>query len=173
MMIRYLAYLAIYIPVQLFAYLINYWLPSRAVMLDGPIDNNNGTGVEPRLTGRLKWAGTYDNSLWGDKNWKANNDYKSLEAMRAWLIRNSCYTFKRDKLGAPANNKVWLSIDGPTNLDYHTKTFGTLRIHRGDGYWQYKSVRPFMGKILVLNMGWLLDDPSQEKALFMCSPRLK
>lgn len=24
----------------------------------------------------------------------------------------------------------------------------------------------------MLNFGWLLDDPSQEKALFMCSPRL-
>jgi hypothetical protein len=48
-----------------------------------------------------------------------------------------------------------------------------MRIKRGDGYWQYKSVRPFLGRIIVLNMGWLLDDPSQEKALFMFSPRLK
>ena len=91
----------------------------------------------------------------------------------SWLYRNSCYGFKWSVLAAPANNRVWLSIDGPTNLDYHTKTFGVLRITRGDGYFQHKSVRPLMGKILVLNMGWLLDDPSQDKALFMCSPRLK
>jgi hypothetical protein len=173
LMLRYYIYLLLYIPVQLFAYAINYWLPSKAVMQDGPIDNNNGTGVEPRLVGRWKWAMTYDNSLWGDKNWKANNDYKSLEAMRSWLIRNSCYTFKRDRLGAPANDKSSLDITGPSDLNHHTKTYGVMEIVRSDGYWQYKSVRPFMGRVLILNFGWLLDDPSQEKALFMCSPRWK
>lgn len=169
---RYALYLLLYIPVQLIAYLITPLLPLFAVNRDGPIDNANGQGCEPRLPLWLSWFDTPDNSLIGDSNWYDENG-DSYWAKVRWLYRNSLYGFKWSVLAAPADNRVWLSIDGPTNLDYHTKTFGVLRITRGDGYWQYKCVKPFIGRILVLNFGWLLDDPSQDKALFMCSPRLK
>lgn len=169
---RYLAYLMLYIPVQLFAYLITPVLPLFAMKRMGNTDNNRYQSVEWRLPIWLSWFDTPDNSLYGDDNWYEAHKPNYFSAV-GWLYRNSCYGWKWSVLAAPVNNLVWLSIDGPTNLDYHTKTFGTLRITRGDGYWQYKSVRPFMGRILVLNFGWLLDDHSQERALFMCSPRLK
>jgi hypothetical protein len=172
MMIRYLTYLAIYIPVQLFAYLITPLLPLFAVGRYGPIDNANRQGYEPRLPLWLAWFDTPDNSLGRDGN-RMRKYGDSYLGKFSGLWANSLYGFKWSVLAAPANNRVCLTIEGPTNLNHHTKTYGTMRINRGDGYWQYKCVKPFMGRVLILNMGWLLDDPSQEKALFMCSPRWK
>lgn len=174
-MLRYLAYLAIYIPAQLFAYLITPVLPLFAVKRMGWCDNHSYESVEWRLPLWLSWFDTPDNSLIGDANWAANHSEGYLD-MVGWLYRNSLYGFKWSVLAAPANKSVYTHKSGPQHLDYHTKTFGTLRIHRGDGYWQYKCVKPskvFKGRIWVLNFGWLLDDPSQDKALFMLSPRLK
>jgi hypothetical protein len=171
-MIRYLAYLLLYIPVQIFAYLITPLLPLFAVGRYGPIDNANRQGYESRLPLWLAWFDTPDNCLLGDDNFYRLNGGGYWSKV-SWLYRNSLYGFKWSVLAAPANNKVCMAIEGPTNLNHHTKTFGVMRIKRGDGYWQYKCVKPFMGRVLILNMGWLLDDPSQEKALFMCSPRIK
>jgi hypothetical protein len=171
-MIRYLAYLLLYIPVQIFAYLITPVLPLFAVKRMGWTDNHSYQSVEWRLPLWMSWFDTPDNCLYGDNGWYASHKAGYFSAV-GWLYRNSLYGFKWSVLAAPANNKVCLTIEGPTNLNHHTKTFGVMRIKRGDGYWQYKSVRPFLGRIIVLNMGWLLDDPSQEKALFMFSPRLK
>jgi hypothetical protein len=171
-MIRYLAYLLLYIPLQLVTYLITPLLPLFAVKRMGWTDNHSFQTSEPRLPLWISWFDTPDNSLLGDNNWHLEHGVSYLGKV-GWLYRNSLYGFKWSVLAAPSNNKVCLTIEGPTNLNHHTKTCGVMRIKRGDGYWQYKSVRPFMGRILILNFGWLLDDPSQEKALFMCSPRLK
>jgi hypothetical protein len=187
-MTSYLAYLLLYIPVQLIAYLITPLLPLFAVRRMGWTDNHSYQSVEWRLPLLLSWFDTPDNSLLGDSRWMANHSGGYWSKV-SWLYRNSLYGFKWSVLAAPANNKVCLIIEGPTKLDHHTKTYGTMRIKRGDGYWQYKCVKPLAwklvvkrlrinieidtGRILILNMGWLLDDPSQEKALFMCSPRWK
>jgi hypothetical protein len=147
-------------------------LPLFAVKRMGNTDNNSYQSVEWRLPLWMSWLDTPDNSLGRDGNhMKAHGETYFSKFYGLW--KNSLYNFKWSVLAAPANNKVCLTIEGPTNLNPHTKTYGTMRIKRGDGYWQYKCVKPFMGRILILNMGWLLDDPSQEKALFMCSPRLK
>jgi len=172
-MMRYLLYLMLYIPVQLFAYLITPLLPLFAVKRMGWCDNHRYREYDIRLPIWLSWFDTPDNSLFGDANWAARHPCETYSDQVAWLYRNSLYGFKWSVIAAPNNPKVCTVIEGPTNLDYHTKTYGVMRITRTDGYWQYKCVKPFMGKILVLNMGWLLDDPSQEKALFMCSPRIK
>ena len=37
----------------------------------------------------------------------------------------------------------------------------------------YKIVRPLFGRVFEDNFGWLLDDTSKERALFMFSPRIK
>jgi hypothetical protein len=174
-MLRYLAYLAIYIPVQLFAYLITPLLPLFAVKRMGNTDNNRYQSVEWRLPIWLSWFDTPDNSLYGDDNWYEAHKPNYFSAV-AWLYRNSLYGFKWSVLAAPNNPKVCTVIEGATNLNHHTGTYGVMRITRTDGYWQLKIVTPskvFKGRIWVLNFGWLLDDPSQEKALFMCSPRLK
>ena len=169
---RYLAYLLLYIPVQLIAYIVTPLLPLFAVKRMGNTDNNRYQSVEWRLPIWLSWFDTPDNSLGRDGN--CMDDYGDSYAGKvAGLWLNSLYGFKWGVLAAPNNPKVCTVIEGPTNLNHHTKTFGVMRITRSDGYWQYKSVKPFLGRVLILNMGWLLDDPSQDKALFMCSPRLK
>jgi hypothetical protein len=169
---RYYLYLLLYIPVQLFAYLITPLLPLFAVKRMGWTDNRSYQSAEWRLPLWLSWLDTPDNSLGRDGN-RMRKYGDSYLGKFSGLWANSLYGWKWSVLAAPANNKVCLTIEGPTNLNHHTKTFGVMRIKRGDGYWQYKSVRPFMGRVLILNFGWLLDDPSQEKALFMCSPRWK
>jgi hypothetical protein len=167
---RWLLYLLLYIPIQLFAYLITPLLPLFVRSEYGLIDNANGWTVEPRLTGWFEIFGTYDNSLLGDDNWKASHD-GGYWSMVAWLYRNSFYYGKLKLFGMPVQSTR--KMIGNPQIDYHSKTFGTMRITQPNGAWQYKCVRPFMGKTLVLNFGWLLDDVSQERALFMCSPRLK
>jgi hypothetical protein len=175
-MLRYLTYLAIYIPVQLFAYLITPLLPLFAVKRMGWCDNHSYESVEWRLPLWLAWFDTPDNPLIGDANWlHAHFPVKYWDKV-GWLYRNSLYGFKWSVLAAPNNPKVCTVIEGPGNLNHHTGTYGVMRITRTDGYWQLKIVTPskvFKGRIWVLNFGWLLDDPSQERALFMFSPRLK
>lgn len=170
---RYALYLLLYIPVQLFAYLITPLLPLFSVRRYGALDNANAYGMATRLPEGLAWFDTPDNALWGDGNWLNSHPDMTYWDKVAWLYRNSLYGLKWTVLAAPSNPKVCTMIEGPSNLNHHTKTYGIMRITRTDGYWQYKSVKPFMGRILVLNMGWLLDDPSQDRALFMCSPRIK
>jgi len=172
-MLRYLTYLAIYIPVQLFAYLITPLIACFWEMREGWCDNRSYISEAPRLKRWLWWADTPDNSLMGDQSWRASGHDGAKWIDRClWLYRNSLYGFKWSVLATPAAD-VSVIRDGPMDLNHHTGRYGVLRIRRADGYWQYKCVKPFMGRILVLNMGWLLDDLSQEKALFMCSPRLK
>ena len=183
-MIRYLAYLLLYIPIQLFAYLITPLLPLFAVNRYGHLDNANAYGMGMRLPEWLAWFDTPDNSLYGDSGWQNANPYrdessyigqslgyKSYWCQVRWLYRNSLYGFKWSVMSMPIERSDY--ANGVPELDYHTGKYGSFYITQPNGAWQYKSVRPFLGKILVLNFGWLLDDCSQERALFMCSPRLK
>ena len=167
---RYLLYLLLYIPVQLFAYLITPLLPLFAVQRLGKSDNANAYLVEPRLPLWLSWLDTPDNSLLGDSGWKATHDGKYWSRV-GWLLRNNLYGFKWNVLAMPIQHTR--TTTGNPLINHHTKTFGSLSIKQENGAWQYKLVKPMLGKILVLNVGWLLDDVSQERALFMLSPRLK
>jgi hypothetical protein len=171
-MMRWLLYLLLYIPVQLVTYLITPLLPLFAVVRYGKIDNANGYGLSVRLPEWLAWFDTPDNPISGDSNWIVSHFDKSAYWSRvAWLYRNSLYGFKWSVLAMPIQSTR--KMIGNPQIDYHSKTYGTMRITQPNGAWQYKSVRPFLGKILVLNFGWLLDDTSQERALFMFSPRVK
>ena len=168
---RYLLYLLLYIPVQLFAYLITPILPLFATSRIGKIANANAEANEPRLPSWLSWFMTPDNSLYGDNNWKANNYYTKHWAMVRWLYRNSLYGFKWSVLAC--NIDPHRSVSGNLLINHHTKTYGSFYIKQSNGFWQYKLVTLIGNKILILNIGWLLDDTSQTKALFMLSPRLK
>jgi hypothetical protein len=172
-MMRYFLYLLLYIPVQLFAYLITPILPAFRVLRLGKSDNANAYLVEPRLPEWLSFLDTPDNSLWGDHGWQTKHcpEYASYWGMVKWLYRNSLYGFKWSVMSMPVQQER--AVVGDPAINHHTKTFGTLCIVQPNGAWQYKCVMPFCGKILVLNLGWLLDDCSQERALFMFSPRLK
>jgi len=169
-MLRYLTYLAIYIPVQLFAYLITPLLPLLSKQEYGSIDNNNGFALEPRLPNWLSWFMTDDNSLLGDNNWKAKTDGKYLSQVM-WLYRNSLYGFKWSVLSATIDDQV--VFDGNPKVSHHGPVYGLLRGSCGK-YWQYKRVQHLFGDYcLVLNLGWLLDNVTNGQAHFMISPRLK
>lgn len=167
---RYLLLVLLYIPVQLLAYMITPILPAFAVRRMGWSDNHSCQSVELRLPLWLSWFDTPDNSLGRDGNFMASHKDNYLSRVIG-LYRNSLYGFKWSVLTMPID--LDQTVTGNHEIDYHTKTFGTMVITQRNGAWQYKSVKPFLGKIIVLNFGWLLDDKSQERALFMFSPRIK
>ena len=169
-MMRYLLYLILYIMMQVIAYLITPILPSLAVFAEGWSDNHSIRRVEPRLPLWPSWFDTPDNSLYGDDNFMCQHN-KGYWSQVIWLYRNSLYGFKWSVLAAPS--PALLCLKGElAELDYHKRKFGSMWLHAGS-YWQWKCVRPLGSKILILNFGWLLEDASQTKALFMFSPRLK
>lgn len=171
-MIRWVIYLPLYAIAQVLVYAFTWAMPAFCRMEYGPIDNANGFANEPRLPTWLNYCNTYDNSLWGDDNWKKSRDASVYWSMVAWLYRNSFYTGKLKLFGMPVQIAGRIQSGNP-NINHHTNTFGSLRINQPNGAWQYKCVKPFLGRILILNMGWLLDDASQYRALFMLSPRWK
>lgn len=172
-MTRYFLYLLLYIPLQIFAYLITPILPAFRVLRLGKSDNANAYLVEPRLPLWLSWFDTPDNSLWGDHGWQTKHcpEYASYWGMVKWLYRNSLYGFKWLVLDMPVqqDRKVY----GDTEINHHTGRCGAFYISQPNGAWQFKMVMPWNDGFSVLNLGWLLDDCSQERALFMFSPRLK
>lgn len=146
-------------------------LPLFAVHRFGPWDNNSQTAMGHRLPKWLAWFDTPDNSLEGDHNWQAAHFPVTYWSMVGWLLRNRAYGFKWSVLSAPmVGERV---IEGDPLINYHTGRYGTLKIKMGD-YWQWKCIKPIggTGYCLMMNFGWLLDDPNQNNALFMFSPRV-
>ena len=168
---RYLAYLIVYLVLQLLTYLITPLLACCWEVRKGWVDNRDHEEEGPRLWKWLSWFDTPDNSLDGDPAFLNRYlIYPRYLRHLSWLYRNSLYGFKWSVLAVPPGRVFRV---GPDNLDYHTGTYGSTHLWNEAGAWQYKSVRPFLGRVLILNFGWLLEDASQTKALFMFSPRLK
>ena len=169
-MIRWLIYLVASLVMQVITWIITPILPLFSVRRMGWCDNHSYQAVAPRLPIWLSWFDTSDNSLGRDGNHIAA--YGDTYFSRFYgLWKNSLYGFRWTVLSMPIETSRMMR--GNPQIDYHTKTYGTMYIKQPNGAWQYKLVKPFLGKILVLNLGWLLDDISQERALFMFSPRLK
>lgn len=170
-MLRWLFYSLALAVMSLLAYVITPLLPAFAVQRYGPVDNNHGMAVAPRLPLWLAWFDTPDNSLLGDAHWQATHDGGYWSRV-AWLYRNSLYGFKWGPLAAPWSEPR--IVHGDPDINYATRHFGELSI-RMNGYWQWKCVRRIGSsqRCWVLNFGWLLDNPGQAKALYMLSPRLK
>jgi len=169
---RWLPYLLAYVPLQILAWIITPFLPLFKELRLGNLNNANEYGVGYRLPVWLSWFDTPDNSLVGDEGWFAKHQDAGYWAMVAWLYRNSLYGLKWTVLSRPINDDR-TTIGTAVKLDYHTKNYGWNFIYQHDGAWQYKIVKPIFGKIFVGNFGWLLDDMSQKRALFMFSPRFK
>ena len=168
-MIRWLIYLLSLFIMSVIAIFLTPILPAFASPRMGPINNNHGQAVEPRLPVWLSWFDTPDNSLLGDASWRAchNGGYWSQVA---WLYRNSLYGFKWGPLAAPMSEPR--IIRGDPNVNCNNGHFGTLRITMGV-FWQWKCVKRIgqSGHCWMLNFGWMLNDVSQKRALFMFSPR--
>lgn len=156
---------------EVIQFLTCWFWPLFAVDRFGPVDNNNGHAVEPRLPWLLAWLDTPDNSLLGDFNHRIRHaGSPRYWQMTCWLARNRAYGFKWGPLAAPMTTRI---IDGDIKINCNTATFGTLRISMGR-FWQWKRVKQIRktGYCWMPNFGWLLDDASQDKALFLFSPRI-
>ena len=168
-MIRWLFYLLALIVMTIIAWIVTPILPAFATPRLGPIDNNHGQAVEPRLPLWLAWFDTPDNSLLGDSNWKATHDGGYWSQVQ-WLYRNTLYGFKWGPLAAPMSEPR--IIRGDPTINRNNGHFGSMSITMGV-FWQWKCVKRIgqTGYCWMLNFGWMLDDASQTRALFMFSPR--
>lgn len=169
-MIRWLTCLAALATMSLIAMVLTPLLPLFARPRLGPVDNNNATAVEPRLPRWLAWFDTPDNSLLGDPGWRKTHD-GGYSSQVAWLYRNSLYGFKWGPIAAPMSEPR--IVDGDPSINRNNGRFGILRITMGP-YWQWKCVKPIAatGYCWMINLGWMLNDAGQKKALFMFSPRV-
>ena len=164
-MIRYLFLLCIYIPFYLLAMLLAPVLPLFARLRNGPIDNANGEGVEPRLPAWLFWFDTStDNSLWGDHGWRTKHCpryWQSYIGEVLWLWRN------------PAAGFCWSVLSRKSLLDdaYTVSHSGNgLDVDKGhgkygwyfircarDGAFSLRWCKQVGPKVLSFEVGWLLD----------------
>ena len=167
---RYFLYLIISFVLQLVAWCLTPILPLFRKELWGWSNNGNVRALGPRLPRWLSWFDTPDNSLLGDSRWMADHtgDYWS---MVCWLYRNSLYGFKWTVLAVDVQDTQ--IIIGNPDIGYQRSRFGILHIRQPNGAWQFKIVKPILGKIFEGNFGWLLDDTTKQRALFMFSPRIK
>lgn len=166
----YWLYLAISLLAHICAVLFAPVLPLFREDRLGNSDNNKYQRVEPRLPLWLAWFDTPDNSLLGDERWKREHG-GGYWSMVGWLLRNRAYGFNWTVLSRAVQSER--TVTGDPNIGYQGSRFGTLKIVQPNGAWQYKAVCPVFGKVFEGNFGWLLDDISKPRALFMFSPRLK
>jgi hypothetical protein len=163
-LLRYLAFLVSYAIFLLVAVLIAPVLPKFAEMRDGPTNNGNSTGIEPRLPKWLAWFDTsYDNSLWGDAGWRTKHCPDAWDAywgMVRWLWRN------------PAGGFCWYVISHKVAADetFSLKDSGNgLRVDKGKGLYGWYFIRSSEGAfslrwcrkvwrfVFCFEAGWLLD----------------
>ncbi len=177
-MLRYILLLAIYIPVFIVAMLIAPVLPLFAVMRDGPIDNNNGTGIGPRLPNWLFWFDTTtDNSLWGDYGWRTGHCPKfwgTQLGMTGWLWRNPACGFAWSILAyevSPSETFTVTSSGCGLNLDKSRDRQGWFYIKSSGGAFQLRWIKTLLGKQFSLEAGWLLDVYVNDPAMLTTRPR--
>jgi hypothetical protein len=159
----------------------------------GPIDNNNGTDIEPRLPLWLAWFDSYDNSLLGDGAWKrmeaghwewrANYSgwLQQYLGRVGWLLRNPAYGFERAILAAKIKPTDIVDVFGdPCIQDKPVGREGSCYTEVGD-YWAFDFVRRIGDtRCIKINLGWKLktyaEDPTrvatQSIAQYVVSPRL-
>lgn len=192
-MMRWLAFLPVWALFNVIAYLGAPILAMLAVDRDGPIDNNNGHGVEPRLPLWLSWFSTFDNSLLGDGAWK-NMEPGHWEwrarfpgllqrylGRLGWLLRNPAYGFERSVLAARIKPTDTVTVRGdPFIQDRPVFREGVCQTAIGD-YWAFDYVRRVGATICIkLTLGWKLKTYAEKPervvtepiAQYVVSPRL-
>lgn len=155
---------------QAVAFVVTPALPLFAKPQLGRSLNGTVCLVEPRLPRWLSWFDTPDNSLLGDTRFRQLNPETYWSKVR-WLYRNRLYGFKWTVLSTAVQQER--TIVGNIDIGYQGQRFGSFTIKQPNGAWQYKIVKPLFGRIYEGNFGWLLDDTSKQRALFMFSMRLK
>ena len=113
-MIRYLAYLAVYLVALAVAVVVTPMLPAFATIRLGGINNDDHQGAGLRLPLWLAWFDTPDNPLTGDEAFERSHPNGSYFDMVLWLYRNPLYGFKWGPLGYSMNKPgtIFLHYDG-------------------------------------------------------------
>lgn len=168
---HWLLYLLAALVMEVLAVVLAPALPLFASLRPGPWNNGKQIAFGHRLPGWLAWFDTPDNALDGDENWLTSHAPGHWSQV-GWLWRNRAYGFKWGPLAAPMYLPARV-IRGDLKVNRNNGHYGLLRISMGK-YWQWKYVTPIAstGWCLMLNFGWLLDDDSQPRALFLFSPRV-
>lgn len=164
-MIRYLFLFCIYIPFYLLAMLLAPVLPLFARLRNGPIDNANGEGVEPRLPAWLFWFDTStDNSLWGDHGWRTKHCpryWQSYIGEVLWLWRNPAAGFCWSVLSRRTFNYDRYTVSHSGNgldVDKGQGKYGWYFIRCArDGAFSLRWCKQIGPKVLSFEAGWLLD----------------
>lgn len=152
----------------------------------GWCDNHHYEDIQPRLYPSLSWFQTPDNSLWGDYGWQNEHCagfYKTYWGKAAWLVRNKCYGFNWDYLGAVVAEPLTIVWEGEPRVDknYPENVGKYFFAHTGKTFqWKKMWKIPFIEKTFIMKTGWLLDsyvsNPqlhlTQPKALFLFAPRI-
>lgn len=155
----YFLLLPVWLVMEVLGKLLWPFLPMFAEKRYGPINNNNGFGVEPRLPLWLSWFDTPDNSLWGDDGWQkihCVNEWNTYKGMALWLLRNSSVGFSRTVLAHTVFQKD-IVYEGDPHISVDRGIYGTFKANDGKGTWQYKKVFSLFGKNIGLNFGWNID----------------
>lgn len=155
-------------------------LPKFAKNVSGPIDNNNGTAIEPRLVGWLSLFQTPDNSLLGDNTYKRLNDGGYWSQVR-WLMRNPACGFKESfPLVANIHCLDSVSVYGNKDIRDGDKGVSGWCLTRVDKYWSLLLIYPITSSMAMhFTFGWELktyaEDSTrlldQSKAQYVFSPR--
>lgn len=147
-----------------------------ATMQDGPTDNGNGRGVEPRLPPRWRNMQTPDNSLWGDAGHRERCWYWwSYWGMVRWLWRNPGYGLAWGPYAYTPGKATTYTTTGDTRIRARDNArAGWYRIESSDGAWEQTTIRqiwrlPICWKIRT---GWILGDAEPGKpCLYLLSIR--
>jgi hypothetical protein len=161
---KYAARLVLYIAFFLVAMVLAPLLPAFAVMREGPVNNANGVGVEPRLPSWLFWFDTStDNSLWGDTGWRTMHCpeyWGNYWGMVLWLWRNPACGFAWHVVAHAAHiGDVYTVTSSGCGLDLDKShgQQGWFLIQGPRGAFQYRYVKQWRGLKLCFEAGNLLD----------------
>ena len=133
----------------LVAVIISPVLPLFATEQFGPVNNNSGTGIGPRLPIWLNWFQTWDNSLDGDATFESLNPPSYLSKIK-WLIRNPLPCFAEKILTSnvtvvSGNNAV---TDGAQGVAGHV-------LVKASGLFQFVWIIPIgFSRCIYTNFGW-------------------
>lgn len=183
---NYIAVLVVYLAFFIIAMSLAPILPIFAQMRSGPVNNQGGVAIEPRLPAWLFWFDTStDNSLWGDAGWRTKHcpdHWDSYWGMVLWLWRNPACGYAWSVAAQDVSGLLYdLTSSGcGLNLDKSAGLQGWFLIRSSDGAFQYRCVKHWNGLQMSFEAGWLLDvylkNPeaitNHPKAPFIFQPRI-
>lgn len=174
-MMRYILTLIAYLVSYILAMLLNPVFVLFAKPTLGPVNNNNGIGVEPRLPNWLSWFMTTDNSLWGDNGWQTKHcpEFRSYLGQVKWLWRNAAQGFSWSVLAYQMDGSETFTLKHSGSgviVDKGRDQLGWFYIRSSNGAWQFR----YVGYLFSFEAGWLIDPfykrGGQCKALFLFGP---